>query len=79
MNGEPEFDMAEDLWGEAGASVWGDAAAVIPWNLYLHYGNDKWLEEQYDNMKQWVDFMVSMDETYCGGKRLWTCGFHFGD
>ena len=79
MNGEPEFDMAEDLWGEAGASVWGDAAAVIPWNLYLHYGNGKWLEEQYDNMKQWVDFMVSMDETYCGGKRLWTCGFHFGD
>lgn len=79
MNGEPEFDMTQDLWGEAGASVWGDAATVIPWNLYLHYGNKKWLEEQYSNMKQWVDFVISMDETHCQGRRLWTCGFHFGD
>lgn len=79
MNGEPEFDMKEGLWGEAGASVWGDAAAIIPWNMYLHYGNRKWLKEQYDNMKQWTDFIHAMDETYCGGKRLWTCGFHFGD
>lgn len=79
MNAEPEFDMTEDLWGEAGASVWGDAAAIIPWNLYLHYGNKKWLEEQYDNMKQWMDFVIHMDEDHCGGKRLWTCGFHFGD
>lgn len=79
MNAEPEFDVAEDLWGEAGASVWGDAATIIPWNTYLHYGNKKWLEEQYDNMKQWMDFIIHMDETHCGGKRLWTCGFHFGD
>lgn len=79
MNGEPEFDMGEDLWGEAGASVWGDAAVIIPWNLYLHYGNKQWLSEQYDNMKQWVDFIIRMDETYCGRTRLWSCGFHFGD
>lgn len=79
MNAEPEFDMTEDRWGEAGASVWGDAAAIIPWNLYLHYGNKKWLAEQYDNMKQWMDFVIRMDEEHCGGKRLWTCGFHFGD
>lgn len=79
MSGEPEFDMREDSWGEAGASVWGDAATIIPWNLYLHYGNVSWLNEQYDNMKQWVDFIISMDEKVCGGKRLWTTGFHFGD
>ncbi len=78
-NGEPEFDIAEDLWGEAGASVWGDAATIIPWNLYRFYGNEALLSEQYENMKQWVDFVIRMDETYCGGKRLWTCGFHFGD
>lgn len=79
MNGEPEFDMTEDLWGEAGASVWGDAASIIPWNLYLHYGNLSWLGEQYDNMKQWMDYIIRTDEEACGGKRLWTCGFHFGD
>lgn len=79
MNGEPEFQMEEPGWGEAGASVWGDAAAIIPWNMYLHYGNKQWLEEQYDNMKLWVDFIIAMDEKHCGKKRLWTCGFHFGD
>lgn len=79
MNCEKEFDMAENLWGEAGSSVWGDAATIIPWNLYRHYGNRRWLLEQYGNMKQWIDFIIHMDETYCGGKRLWTCGFHFGD
>lgn len=79
MNAEPEFDMSKDEWGEAGASVWGDAATILPWNLYLHYGNQEWLKEQYDNMKQWIDFVIHMDKTYCGGKNLWTCGFHFGD
>lgn len=79
MNGEPEFNPDELGWGEAGSCVWGDAASIIPWNMYLHYGNKKWLEEQYDNMKQWVDFIITMDEKYCGGRRLWTCGFHFGD
>ncbi len=76
---EPPFSIEEDLWGEAGGAVWGDAATVIPWNLYLHTGNTARLAEQYDNMKQWTDFIVSMDEQYCGGKRLWTCGFQFGD
>ena len=79
MNGEPEFNPDELGWGEAGSCVWGDAASIIPWNMYLHYGNKTWLEEQYDNMKQWVDFIITMDEKYCGGGRLWTCGFHFGD
>lgn len=78
-NGEPEFDMTENLWGEAGSCVWGDAATIIPWNMYLFYGNKRLLAEQYDNMKQWVDFIIYMDENHCGGGRLWNCGFHFGD
>ncbi len=76
---EPEFDRAKDEWGEDGASVWGDAATIIPWNMYIHYGNTAWLKEQYSNMKQWVDFIRYMEKNYCGDKRLWTCGFHFGD
>lgn len=76
---EPEFDLTEDKWGEAGASVWGDAAVIIPWNMYIHFGNKAWLSEQYDNMKSWCDFMIHMEEEHCGGRRLWDCGFHFGD
>ncbi len=79
LAGEPEFDHVGDTWGEDGSSVWGEAATVIPWNLYVYYGNPKRLAEQYPNMKGWVDFMIRMDEENCGGERLWTCGFHFGD
>ncbi len=79
QNGEPAYDLTNDKWGETGSSVWGDAATIIPWNMYVHYGNKKWLEEEFENMTQWVDFMKYMDEKHCGGKRLWNCGFHFGD
>ena len=75
----PEPDVSQNAWGEAGSTVWGDAATVIPWTMYVHSGNRKWLREAYPNMCAWVDFIRRMDEQYCGGKRLWTCGFHFGD
>lgn len=77
--GEPPFDFAEDHWGEAGAAVWGDAATIIPWTVYGHFANRAFLAEAYPGMKAWTDFIYAMDEEHCGGSRLWTCGFHFGD
>ncbi|ULT58286.1 glycoside hydrolase family 78 protein [Neobacillus drentensis] len=61
-----------------GSSAWGEAATVIPWNVYLHYGDKAILEQQFDSMKGWVDFIKRADEA-SGSKRLWTSGFHFGD
>ena len=61
-----------------GSSAWGEAATVIPWNVYLHYGDKAILEQQFDSMKGWVDFIKRADEA-SGSKRLWTTGFHFGD
>ncbi len=75
----PEPDMSRDVCGEAGSTVWGDAATVIPWTMYVHFGNRKWLSEAYPCMRAWTDFIRNMDERNCGGQRLWTCGFHFGD
>lgn len=77
--GEMPFDFAEDRWGEAGAAVWGDAATIIPWTMYQRFADTAWLREAYPNMKRWTDFVYTMDEEHCGGGRLWTCGFHFGD
>ena len=59
-------------------SVWGDAAAIIPWNLYLYYGDVSILQEQFESMRQWVDHIKGIDES-TGGKRFWNVGFHFGD
>ncbi|WP_337098528.1 alpha-L-rhamnosidase [Paenibacillus sp. YIM B09110] len=61
-----------------GSSAWADAATIIPWNVYLHYGDKAILENQFDSMKGWVDFIIRADEE-SGGRRLWTVGFQFGD
>ena len=57
-----------------GSTGWADAATIIPWNLYLAYGDKKTLEQQYPSMRAWVNFMQqkSRDD-------LWNTGFHFGD
>lgn len=59
-------------------SVWGDAATIIPWNLYLYYGDINILKEQFESMRLWVDYIKGIDEA-TGGRRRWDVGFHFGD
>ncbi|URZ07608.1 alpha-L-rhamnosidase [Clostridium felsineum] len=61
-----------------GSSAWADAATIIPWNVYLYYGDKAILEQQFPSMKAWVDYIKREDEA-SGSKRLWTTGFHFGD
>ncbi len=60
--------------GEGGATGWADVATVIPWNLYLAYGNKRILEDQYPSMKAWVGYMENNSKN-----DLWNKGFHFGD
>jgi len=57
-----------------GSAGWGEAATVIPWNLWLAYGDKQVLEDQYASMKRWVDAMHarSVDD-------LWDTTFHYGD
>jgi len=63
---------------DGGACAWADAATVIPWTVYVQYGDKAILEEQFESMKAWVDYIKRQDEK-SGSKRLWTTGFHFGD
>ncbi|MFD2215711.1 alpha-L-rhamnosidase [Metabacillus endolithicus] len=63
---------------ESSSSAWGDAATIIPWNMYLFYGDKSILEQQFESMKAWVDYIKRFDEE-SGGYRLWRNGFHFGD
>jgi alpha-L-rhamnosidase len=59
----------------AGASTgWADVATIIPWNMYLAYGDKKLLETQYPSMKAWVKYMKGASKN-----DLWNTGFHFGD
>lgn len=60
--------------GSAGSAGWADAATIIPWNVYLAYGDKKVLENQYNSMKAWVGYMQNNSTGH-----LWNKGFHFGD
>ncbi|WPV02020.1 family 78 glycoside hydrolase catalytic domain [Mucilaginibacter sp. cycad4] len=57
-----------------GATGWSDASTIIPWNLYLAYGDKRLLKEQYPSMKAWVRFMTDSSRNY-----IWANGFHYGD
>ncbi len=57
------------------SSVWGDASTIIPWNLYLFYGDKKILEDQFESMKAWVDYITKEN----GDNQAWSRHYHWGD
>ncbi len=65
-----------DMLGGAGATGWADAGVVIPWEVYLNYGDVRILEQQYESMKQWIGFM----KEHAGDDYIWQeRDHHFGD
>lgn len=63
------------LGNQDGAAAWSDAAVIIPWVIYQTYGDKRILEDQYESMKGWVDYISSR----CGSNGLWQAGFQYGD
>lgn len=57
-----------------GSSGWADVATIVPWNMYLAYGDRQILENQYPSMKGWVDYIKGVSKD-----NLWNTGFNFGD
>lgn len=67
--------VVPDILGGAGATGWADAGIIIPWAVYLDYGDVSVLENQYESMKAWIGFMKER----AGEDLIWTGDFHFGD
>jgi alpha-L-rhamnosidase len=57
-------------WGYhwANGPDWTSTIALIPWNVYLFYGDTKILEDNYANIKRYVDHI---DESYPSGLTDW--------
>lgn len=55
--------------------AWGDAACIIPWNIYLFSGDKTILENQIESMKAWVDYIRKIDGDHHGWRQV----FHYGD
>ncbi|MDE3235788.1 MAG: family 78 glycoside hydrolase catalytic domain [Bacteroidota bacterium] len=66
--------LGNDGWAAGGSAGWADVSTIIPWNMYLVYGDKRLLETQYHSMKAWVDYMQSQSSN-----DLWNKGQHFGD
>jgi alpha-L-rhamnosidase len=52
-------NVAPRLAGVAdeGAPGWADAGVLIPWHLYEVYGDERFLADNIDAMRAWVDFV----------------------
>jgi len=50
-------NVIPDVIGSGGATGWADAGVIIPWVLYLNYGDVSVLENQYESMKKWIGYM----------------------
>lgn len=60
--------------GTHSAAAWADAAVIIPWTLYLTFGDQEILKEQYESMKGWINFMRDHAQDY-----IWNYKLQFGD
>ena len=68
------------LRGEAihGGAVWADCGTIIPWNVYMNYGDVDLLRESYPMMRDYCEYLIAQDEKD-GGTHLKFSSFTFGD
>ncbi|MEN3284456.1 MAG: alpha-L-rhamnosidase [Solirubrobacteraceae bacterium] len=75
-----------------GSAGWGDAAVIVPWEIYRAYGDDRVLDEQWPSMKAWVDRAARLARERRHPDRIaarptpalheafiWDTGFHWGE
>ena len=70
------FQISDWLLGQGthSAAAWADVAVILPWTLYLTYGDKTILSEQFDSMKAWIDFMRDHARDH-----IWNYKLQFGD
>lgn len=49
-----------------GCAGWGDAAVIVPWEMYLAYGDKDILEENYEMMSAWIEYQSRSDRQNFG-------------
>jgi alpha-L-rhamnosidase len=84
-----DHPVSSYLTGSAG---WGDAAVIVPWEMYLEYGDEQFLRDAFDSMVAWVGFAAERarfgrhpsrverrPEPAPHEEFLWDTGFHWGE
>ncbi|MEL6656760.1 MAG: family 78 glycoside hydrolase catalytic domain [Bacteroidota bacterium] len=73
-NGDVPWTIPKILLGE-GAAGWGDVAVLLPWDLYVMYGDTSILVDQFESMRSWVDLRNEL----AGSDNLLQNTSEFGD
>ena len=75
-----DIPMYSPCLGDAapGGPAWADAAVIIPWTVYEHYGNAEALKEAYPMMRDYTETLIRKD-LEGGGDHLVKAGHCFGD
>jgi alpha-L-rhamnosidase len=47
-----------------GGAAWADAGVIVPWTVYLAYGDTQILRDNYAAMKRFVDFYLTTSRDY---------------
>ena len=75
QNGAVPFVIPNVLGkNDVNSAGWSDVCTIIPWNMYLAYGDLSILKNQYASMKAYVESIRKV-----ANDNLWNTGFHFGD
>ncbi|MBQ9700516.1 MAG: alfa-L-rhamnosidase RamA, partial [Lachnospiraceae bacterium] len=72
------FDGINPFLVTNGASTWGDAASVVPWELYAHNKDIKMLREHYKTMKAWGEYVAKRVAEHTN-HFLWQNDMQLGD
>ncbi len=59
-----------------GAPGWGDCGVVVPWTLWRMYGDVEFINENYDAMERWMDFLQHTNPNL---RRMQRRGNDYGD
>ena len=57
------------------STAWADAIAICPWQCYLTYGDTEILENLFDSIRKWVDYITKSSTK----PNLWFGGKHYAD
>ncbi len=67
--------IVPDIQGTYSSAAWSDAAVIIPWVVYQTYGDVRILEESWQCMHEWVDYIRNR----VNENGLWMTNYQYGD
>ncbi len=53
-----------------GCAGWGDAAVIVPWEMYRAYGDINILRDNYEMMREWVEYQSLPERQNCGERTV---------